>query len=388
MGLFDSLTSDPDQQRALMQGLLSGAFGAMAGRGSRLQAWGQGGLAGLMGYQGSLDKTAQAKQQSLQNERQALQDQLLRGQLGQQQRQAQIQALPGQFYRAPSMPGVDATGGMETAMENPANQASPEGRFDMGGYQNALFGLDPVQALQLKAMTEPKKAAPIKGSPGDVFFDQATGKPLFGVPAAPQKSDAPSAVKEYEYAKQQGYTGTFEQWTTAQKKAGATNIPINLGQKGLDNTLKLRGDFRQEPIYKAHQDVQSAYAQISQSLKQQSPAGDLAGATKIMKILDPGSVVRESELGMAMAASGLMDRVTNYADMVLKGTKLTPTQRKDFQTLADALYQESAKIYDAKRNEYKGIAERNQLPVEDVLGPPQVSPTKVRKYNPATGRIE
>jgi len=100
-----------------------------------------------------------------------------------------------------------------------------------------------------------------------------------------------------------------------------------------------------------------------------SPAGDLAGATKLMKILDPGSVVRESELGMAMAASGLMDRALNYSDMILKGTKLTPTQRKDFQTLSDALLKESQGQYNAKRSEYKGIAERNQLSVEDILGP-------------------
>jgi len=99
-----------------------------------------------------------------------------------------------------------------------------------------------------------------------------------------------------------------------------------------------------------------------------SPAGDLAGATKIMKLLDPGSVVRESELGMAMAASGLMDRVQNYASMVMSGTTLTPTQRADFQKLADALYSESVNQYNAKRGEYRGIVERNGLNEADVLG--------------------
>jgi len=131
----------------------------------------------------------------------------------------------------------------------------------------------------------------------------------------------------------------------------------------------VRGDFRSEPIYKAYGEVQSAHSQITTALKQNSPAGDLAGATKLMKILDPGSVVRESELGMAMAASGLMDRAQNYASMVVSGQKLTPTQRKDFQTLSDALMNESAKQYGAKRDEYKGIAERNGLSVEDILGP-------------------
>ena len=141
---------------------------------------------------------------------------------------------------------------------------------------------------------------------------------------------------------------------TGLAKAGAasTNVNVSTGQKGFDNELKLRGDFRGEPVYKAHQEMQSAYSQIQQSLKQATPAGDLAGATKIMKLLDPGSVVRESELGMAMAATGLLDRVQNYAQNIISGNKLTPKQRVEFQQLADALYGESVKAYNGKRGEY------------------------------------
>jgi hypothetical protein len=165
----------------------------------------------------------------------------------------------------------------------------------------------------------------------------------------------------------------YQDYEINKAKAGAANnnVSVNTGQKGFDNTLKLRGDFRSEPIYKAHQDVKSAYSQISVSLKKNSPAGDLAGATKLMKILDPGSVVRESELGMAMAAGGKLDRLYNYADMVTRGTKLTPEQRKDFQALADGLYAESANQYNSKRSEYESIANRNELNAVDVVGEPE-----------------
>lgn len=160
----------------------------------------------------------------------------------------------------------------------------------------------------------------------------------------------------------------YQDYEKSKARAGASNVSVNTGQKGLDNTLKLRGDFRSEPIYKAHQEVQSAYSQIVQALDQASPAGDLAGATKFMKILDPGSVVRESELGMAMSASGAMDRLQYYTTNIMNGTKLTPTQRADFKKLATSLYDESAKQYNIKRGEYQGIAERNGLNVPDVLG--------------------
>jgi hypothetical protein len=183
----------------------------------------------------------------------------------------------------------------------------------------------------------------------------------------------------------------YQEYEIGKARAGATNntVSVNTGQKGFDNTLKLRGDFRSEPIYKAHQDVKSAYSQISVALKKNSPAGDLAGATKLMKILDPGSVVRESELGMAMAAGGKLDRLYNYADMVTRGTKLTPEQRKDFQALADGLYVESANQYNSKRGEYEGIANRNELNTVDVVGeaerpvntPAQLSPPPKKAIN-------
>ena len=166
-------------------------------------------------------------------------------------------------------------------------------------------------------------------------------------------------------------------------RAGAANVSVNTGQRGFDNTLKLRSDFRSEPIYKGFQEVKSAYDQVKESAKLASPAGDLAAATKVMKILDPGSVVRESELGLALSASGLGDRVGNYANMVISGQKLTPTQRKDFLNLSEQLYNASANQYNSKRGEYVGIAERNQLNVPDVVG----EAAKVQKQVVRTGKM-
>jgi hypothetical protein len=109
-------------------------------------------------------------------------------------------------------------------------------------------------------------------------------------------------------------------------------------------------------------------------LTQGTPIADTAAATKIMKLLDPGSVVRESELGMAMAASGKMDRLTNYFQMQMSGQKLTPQQRKDFGSLADELYGAAAQSYNAKKGEYAGFGKTYGLN-DSVLGP-DASPPK------------
>jgi len=141
------------------------------------------------------------------------------------------------------------------------------------------------------------------------------------------------------------------------RRSGAASTTVNIpdmtgGQKGFENEMKLGSAFRGEPIYKAFDEMKASYGQVISALNQETPIGDVAGATKIMKLLDPGSVVRESELGIAMAAAGKMDRLQNYFSMWSSGKKLTPTQRDDFKTLSAELYNAAAQAYNTKRGEY------------------------------------
>lgn len=358
-GLIDALgmsSGNPQEDAAINSGILQMGLAMMQSKGTLREALGRGGLYGMQGYQNERDNQFTNKQRTQQ---QKLWDEQNR-QLAEQQK---LRDLRPQFARSATQNALADGTGPTNANAQKLQTAKPS--FDWDGYIAAVEGIDPEKGLQLRAATA-KDNSPLTVAPGASLIDRKTMKPIY---TAPKETTQPNDVREYEYARGQGYKGSFEQYQIAQKRAGASSVNVSTGQKGFDNTLKLRTDFRSEPIYKAHQEVESAYSQIKQSLKQASPAGDLAGATKLMKILDPGSVVRESELGMAMQASGLMDRVQNYATNVLSGNKLTPTQRADFQKLADALYGESAKQYTAKRSEYEGIAGRNQLNVDDVLGP-------------------
>jgi len=102
--------------------------------------------------------------------------------------------------------------------------------------------------------------------------------------------------------------------------------------------MKLADDYRTQS--KDFKDVSDAYAQINKTLDKAttSPAATLAAATKFMKLLDPGSVVRESELGMALAASGVLDRATNYYNTLAKGKVLTKAQAEDFKNITGQIY--------------------------------------------------
>jgi hypothetical protein len=324
-------------------------------------AIGQAGLGALQDINSVRNQNALRATNALRQRMEEMQiEQAQREMARQQQQQQFLQGLPSPQMQA-SQAAMAGGGGPTNAN---AAQMAPVDPMQQQLFQAMQQGL--VSYPQYLASTV-KDTKPISVKEGETLVAPGSYKPLYSNPKTP--SQTPN-IQEWNLAKQDGETRNFSQWKADMLRAGAASntVSVNTGQKGFDNTLKLRGDFRSEPIYKAHQDVVSAHSQITTSLKQASPAGDLAGATKLMKILDPGSVVRESELGMAMAASGLLDRATNYATMVMNGQKLTPTQRKDFMTLADSLFQESQKQYNIKAGEYQEIAVRNGLNKTDVVG--------------------
>ena len=368
---WDALNSD---QGRMALGLL-----AAAGPQERPMSFGQR-LAGAMDQFRSQKAAEDERKQRAQQ--QALQTQLVQMQL------AQAKAQQEQQQRA--LTNEEA---FRNLLPSPQMQASSDALSGGGGptVGNAanIKPVDPMAQLSYEAMKygqiKPtdylaslrKDTTPMKVGRDDRLIDPVTKRVVLD--ALPKEEATPADWKLYQLSGAQQRGIGFDQWDQARKRAGATNVSVNTGQHGFDNTLKLRGDFRSEPVYKAHQEMQSAYSQIKEALGKGNAVGDLAGATKIMKLLDPGSVVRESELGMAMAATGLLDRVSNYASMVANGNKLTPKQRVEFQGLADALFSQSANLYNAKRSEYEGIAQRNGLNTADVLGPQstiQVQPPK------------
>jgi hypothetical protein len=166
-----------------------------------------------------------------------------------------------------------------------------------------------------------------------------------------------------------------------------TTVPSNIKKVGLTepDKRKQEGDLRKEynalPDIKAYNEVNTAYNQIKVATQKPSPANDLAAATKFMKLLDPNSVVRESELIMAVQASGLSDRIANTGNRILNGEKLTPTQRKDFFDAATQFF----KIAEDKKN--KIDTQYTNIGIESNLNYKNVIPG-IKTFNPKTGKFE
>jgi len=200
------------------------------------------------------------------------------------------------------------------------------------------------------------------------YYDDGTSKFFEGV----SQFNAPStAVTDLEFLTGKSLAGTGATGVAQvqdYKKSGAVSVSLSTGKEGFKNEFDLSKEFKNEPVYKDFQGMKGALSAVQESLKKENPIGDVAAATKIMKLLDPGSVVRESELGIAMAASGKLDRISNYVDMWKKGTLLTPTQRAEFGALANELYNASARAYNDKRGEYAAFGAKYKIDANTALG--------------------
>lgn len=99
----------------------------------------------------------------------------------------------------------------------------------------------------------------------------------------------------------------------------------------------LSNDYRQDT--KNFWVQRSAYQQlVSASPAQDSPAGHMALVFAYMKLLDPNSVVRETEYATAQNAAGVPDRIRNLYNSIVDGAILTPRQIVDFKNQARQIY--------------------------------------------------
>jgi len=148
--------------------------------------------------------------------------------------------------------------------------------------------------------------------------------------------------------------------------ASATRDAAN-ARRDQDTEMKLADDYRAQS--KGFKEVVDAHKRVDAALKTAttSAASTLAAATSFMKMLDPGSVVRESELGMALAATGALDRAMNYFNVLQRGKVLTKSQADDFQKISGQVLEAAKQGQKAIDADYKGKAEAYKLRPEMVV---------------------
>lgn len=118
----------------------------------------------------------------------------------------------------------------------------------------------------------------------------------------------------------------------------------------------LRKEFHSHPDVKAFNDVRQSYRTIEAIIQNPSAANDLALIFSYMKMLDPGSVVREGEFANAQNAAGVPDQIRNAYNKARSGERLNPQQREQFLSSAGDVYRSRLGRYNELAEQYRGYA--------------------------------
>lgn len=108
-------------------------------------------------------------------------------------------------------------------------------------------------------------------------------------------------------------------------------------------------------------------AKIEEVAKAPSAASDMAMIFAFMKLLDPSSVVRETEYANAENARGVPEYVTGIWNRLQRGERLTENQRQDFLNQALTLARLQRNQYARSMQKYRGIANRLKLDERNVI---------------------
>ena len=239
--------------------------------------------------------------------------------------------------------------------------------------------------------------APMTVGPGASVYNPNTGEAEFTSPAAPKSlrteikdiggrsvlvnMDTGETIKDLGASpvKQKDYPAGYE---ASPDGNGMRRIP---GYRDSNLEMDMRKEF--DGLTKDFRQVRDSYNRIQASSEDPTPAGDLSLIFNYMKMLDPGSVVRESEFAVAANAAPLLTRYGLDPEKlkgVWQGQKLTPEQRADFLSRAESLYGEQDQTFQTLADQYTATAARNGLDPANIILTPRANPRKKRKAAPVT----
>jgi hypothetical protein len=150
-------------------------------------------------------------------------------------------------------------------------------------------------------------------------------------------------------------------------RAEAEAKQMSAGIIPVDKRPELETKFRREynDQTKPYQEVKSAYGRVLSS--EDTAVGDLSLIFGYMKMLDPGSVVREGEFATAQNAAGVPERITNIYNKVATGQRLSPSQRESFKGQAKGLYNSALEGEKTVRTGLERISKGYGLNTENIF---------------------
>lgn len=282
-------------------------------------------------------------------------------------------------YQAPQFFQTDAglvrvgqQGAEEVRLGQPPAQVGPIGEARPG------------QGFQIGADVDPRLAAQITAQ------ETAGG----GVPMGTVVQDQGGRILPKGTAATEQRLRLSEE--NAERQAAAAERAAAAAERA-DRTTRSQGEqqLRKEVSdrIKDQRTILTAFDKVKTTANNPTAANDLALIFSYMKMLDPGSVVREGEFANAQNAAGVPDQVLNIYNRAVSGERLNPAQRQQFTQSAQQIAGQAQSQIDAVRDEYHEIAEASGFdpfratglrPPTTQAAPSQAAPQRAR--NPQTGQ--
>lgn len=251
----------------------------------------------------------------------------------------------------------------------PFLMATPEGRKTLTDLASAQKAIRP-ETFSLAEGAQQFERDPITGEVRQV----AAG--------LPKREPVPSAIAEYNFAVNQGYKGTFQDFELAKRTAGAPKVAVDL--KDPTAVAKAQrdivGDWRTVLKDVGAMEVADRFKAAQQAVEEGNrgnKAADGALIYSIGKIYDPSGAVQEGDKKTILGNRNIPDTIKAYAERVLNtGSDLLPTERQNLLNIATKIVQEKAKNIDVQKAPYTslsrqlgGSGELLMNPLADVLTP-------------------
>lgn len=175
----------------------------------------------------------------------------------------------------------------------------------------------------------------------------------------------------------QDLQNTKNQQDIANNPLSRENMQVNVeqGRNAISNTAfqhkdTLRTEFQALPLVKNYNTVSQ---KIGGALTAPDNAqGDLAVLYAFATVMDPNSVVRESEQEMAKSTGSTIAQLQQKYNMVTEGARLPPGVRNGLLETMRENYKFLNSVYDQTRGQYSDLAKRNGFDPTEIIGPSAV----------------
>lgn len=285
--------------------------------------------------------------------------------------------------------------------------------FNQRAFLDQLYRAAPLQAIEYEAKLA-KDDKPVVVTPGASLVTPK-GRSLY---TAPKEQSLPAAIQEYQFAQQQGYRGSFEQWDRERRKAGASNVSV-----GVNTEKSFLGNFA-EGIGKSMSTARDGAQASLQTINTVNRLFDALDSGQVMA--GPGATFRQYglQLGNVLGVAGkdAQEKLLNTRQAIqslaqleldaaqqMKGQGqiteaeraiirraasgdidgMTPIELRLLGGVLDRTARTKIRGYNSQVAPLKQNPNAAPLtPFLEVQEPEQRGQQRVRRYNPKTGRIE